>query len=113
MTPESTPEIGDVLRELEASTDRLLERGISELESLSPALERRARAIAGIASCGAQIRESELARLNAELARGDEVAAKIGALRQDALAEWARLNRIAGGLETAKPRSPHSVDCSG
>lgn len=110
------PELSGALRELELSTDALLETDTADVGRLCAALERRASAITRVAALADEIaRQGSAAvqRLNSVLRRGNEAARKVLSMKQDAVQEWNRLNRVARGVEEGRPKAAHQVDYSG
>jgi hypothetical protein len=94
-------ELDVALKELEASTDALLQADAEDTAALRQALERRANAITRVARL---LGESEgpgaavVSLLNTALERGEQAARKVLHMKQDATAEWSRLARVLRGL---------------
>jgi hypothetical protein len=109
-------ELSGALRELELSTDALLGADTADLGRLSEALKRRARAVTRVAALGGELGRhgpEAVRRLGAALDRGDEATQKVLSMKQDAADEWARLQRIARGLDEGRPEAARQVDFSG
>jgi hypothetical protein len=105
----------NALKDLEASTDALLEVDLQDVVAVCRALERRADAITRVAFLMeevGQLRPAVGDRLSAALARGDRAARHALRMKLDAIEEWTRLNQIARGLNCGRPHAEPVVDCS-
>ena len=103
------------LRELDQTTDDLLEIEIGDVIAICRTLEQRADAITKLAfimeengGAGAAAME----RVSAALARGEQATRRALRMKLDAIEEWTRLNQIMRGLDSASPRVTHEINCS-
>jgi hypothetical protein len=97
-------ELDAALKELEASTDALLQADLEDTPALCQALERRANAITRVARLLGETDEpaaAVISLLNTALERGEQAARKVLHMKQDATAEWSRLARVLRGLGPA------------
>ena len=88
------------LRDLELSTEDLLEADVKSFSGVCNALARRANAITKLAFLMEQNRGRNVAtieRLSTVKARGDQAVRRALDIKQDATAEWARLQQILRG----------------
>jgi hypothetical protein len=109
-------ELSEALRELELSTDALLEVDVADVGRLCGALDRRARAVARVAALGEELtREgtSAVRRLSAALNRGNEVTRRVVAMKQEAAEEWKRYDRIGRNMKEGRAKAAPKIDYSG
>ena len=91
------------LRELELSTDDLLEADVVNLAAVCNALVRRADAITKLPFLMEQNRGTNgatLERLSVAMARGEQAVRRALDIKQDATVEWGRLRQILRGYSS-------------
>jgi ABC-type sugar transport system ATPase subunit len=105
------------LKDLDESTEALLEADIEDVVAVCKALERRADAITKVAFLiDEQPQASDrgaVDRLGDALARGEQATRRALRMKQDATEEWTRLNQILHGLDSGRVPTEPQLDCAG
>jgi hypothetical protein len=105
--------IEKAIEELECTTDALLQLDEGDLVAICGALERRSDAVTRIAQLVAEIGDgTALERLSKALERGELATRRVLKMKQDATEEWARLQQLLHGLDSARRRPDTNVDCA-
>lgn len=103
-TPVINCDLENALKELDQSTNALLEADRSDVVAICQALERRADAITKLAFLADEAVGTTavtLGRLSAALARGEQATRRALNMKPDAIEEWTRLNQILRAQRSA------------
>ncbi len=108
------PSIETALKDLEQSTQALLETNMDDVAAIGLALERRADALTRVAALVEDSTDVDGAaqRLALAVSRGEEAKLRALNIKRDATEEWISLNRILKGLDNTCAHEKPSVDCS-
>lgn len=107
--------LASAIDELERSTEALIETSPSDFAGLAAALDRRAEAVALVASLAAEpgvCGRADVGRMKAAVERGEAARRKLLAIRQDATEDWLRSEQLARSVDGRLPPAPPTINYS-